>query len=368
MLALPISIVMSLGLAYLLARLLVARRIAMPMAALLLACIIQGFVNALAQYYGVRAFLFAQPVTACCIPPLAFLALKAAQDRGEVHAAQLVHLLAPAFMGFCLWTAREVIDAAVVVIFAGYGAAMLLALRAGADALPEARLNAGDWPPLIWRAIAVILIVSALSDLAIALAMMAGAGWLKIWIVSFGSSGMLLLIGVLAATRSIAEPAADADVAGASQAAVADGEDAAASERDAAILDDVDRLLVGQKLYRDGDLTLSRLARRLGLPAKRVSEAINRQTGENVSRYVNGFRIRDACAALDAGRSVTEAMLASGFVTKSNFNREFRRVTGRAPTAWADGRGPKALADGSRAVALRVRLSAAPAGAAPPQD
>ena len=48
----------------------------------------------------------------------------------------------------------------------------------------------------------------------------------------------------------------------------------------------------------------------------------------------NSYRIREACHSLEAGASVTEAMLASGFNTKSNFNREFRRITGRTPSAW----------------------------------
>lgn len=35
-----------------------------------------------------------------------------------------------------------------------------------------------------------------------------------------------------------------------------------------------------------------------------------------------------------AGQSMTEAMLGSGFNTKSNFNREFLRVTNHSPTDW----------------------------------
>ena len=333
MLALPISIVVSLALAYVLARLLHGRRVAMPLAALLGACILQGVVNALAQYYGVPGFRPLQPVTAVAIPPLAFLALGAAQGRDRTGAA--LHLLAPAFVGFCVLTAPQAIDVAVVAIFSGYGVAMLSALRSGADALPEARLDAGDWSPLVWRAIAASLIASALSDVAIGLAVFAGEGWLKGWIVGFGTSLTLLLIGGLAASRSIGPTVTETTVSPGRPASLDDGEAAAERQSDAAIIADLEQLLAGQKLYRDGDLTLARLARRLGLPAKRVSEAINRQTGENVSRYVNGFRIADACAAIEAGQSVTEAMLGSGFATKSNFNREFRRVTGRAPTEWA---------------------------------
>jgi AraC-like DNA-binding protein len=88
--------------------------------------------------------------------------------------------------------------------------------------------------------------------------------------------------------------------------------------------------------WLDPDLTLDRLARRLRLPVRAVSRAINATTGENASRYVNGFRIRQACALMRGGAPVTQTMLASGFNTKSNFNREFRRVTGMAPTAWLE--------------------------------
>ena len=35
------------------------------------------------------------------------------------------------------------------------------------------------------------------------------------------------------------------------------------------------------------------------------------------------------------GLALCEAMLASGFNTKSNFNREFLRVKGKAPGDWA---------------------------------
>ncbi len=90
-----------------------------------------------------------------------------------------------------------------------------------------------------------------------------------------------------------------------------------------------------RRLWQDPDLTLARLARRLGVPAKALSAAVNRVRGENISRVVNGWRVAHAGELLRGGASVTEAMLASGFQTKSNFNREFLRVMGRAPSDWA---------------------------------
>ena len=36
----------------------------------------------------------------------------------------------------------------------------------------------------------------------------------------------------------------------------------------------------------------------------------------------------------DPKASITETIYASGFNTKSNFNREFARVTGKTPSEW----------------------------------
>ncbi|MXQ07852.1 helix-turn-helix domain-containing protein [Alphaproteobacteria bacterium GH1-50] len=89
-----------------------------------------------------------------------------------------------------------------------------------------------------------------------------------------------------------------------------------------------------ERPYLDPNLALERLARQVRVPAKALSVTINRATGENVSRYVKAARIAHAQALLLAGETVTEAMLSAGFNTKSNFNREFLRVTGASPSDW----------------------------------
>lgn len=91
--------------------------------------------------------------------------------------------------------------------------------------------------------------------------------------------------------------------------------------------------------YRDPDLNLDRLARRALIPARQISTAINRATGKNVSQYVNELRIAEACQLLaETEKSVTEVMLDVGFQTKSNFNRELRRVTDMTPVQWRSSR------------------------------
>jgi len=87
--------------------------------------------------------------------------------------------------------------------------------------------------------------------------------------------------------------------------------------------------------FRDANLNLNRLARRAGLPALRISVAANRVRAKYVSQYINGYRIAEACRLLVAtDEPVTKIMFDAGFQTKSNFNREFRRVTGMSPMAW----------------------------------
>jgi AraC-like DNA-binding protein len=102
--------------------------------------------------------------------------------------------------------------------------------------------------------------------------------------------------------------------------------------------------LQGRNLYRNPELSLDRLARKLVIPARRISGAVNRVRGMNVSQYVNEHRVRDACRRLaETDDPVTQIMFEAGFQTKSNFNREFLRVTGKSPSAWRAENGPARL-------------------------
>ena len=96
----------------------------------------------------------------------------------------------------------------------------------------------------------------------------------------------------------------------------------------------VHQLISETQLFLDPDLTLNRMARKAGIPAKQLSAVINRCQGENVSKYINRFRIEHACTLLATGQPVTSTAFASGFNTKSNFNREFQRIRALSPSRW----------------------------------
>jgi AraC-like DNA-binding protein len=94
-------------------------------------------------------------------------------------------------------------------------------------------------------------------------------------------------------------------------------------------------LLNETQLFLDTDLTLERLARRLHVPARALSEAINQTQGMNVSQYVNGFRLSHAAEMLvQTDQSVTRVLERSGFLTRSNFYREFERVYQQSPVEY----------------------------------
>jgi AraC-like DNA-binding protein len=186
-------------------------------------------------------------------------------------------------------------------------------------------LESGDIPSRIWIAIGVALIASAFTDVLIVGAEWAGYTALRPWIISVYSVGSLFLIGALSLSDHLQVRSDEEQIIDPEQ-----------TESDARILEKLNHHMTQAKPYLDPDLTLIKLARKLGIPSKTLSAAVNRATGENMSRYVNNARIRAAQEALKAGENVTGAMLTSGFNTKSNFNREFLRVAGMSPKKWSE--------------------------------
>jgi AraC-like DNA-binding protein len=270
---------------------------------------------------------------ASLIPALAWMAFLESAVRIRFKPSDLWHGLAPLMMIVVVIAIPAVIDAFLGGIFVGYALAILLALHRQGNDLAHSRLASGPVPALIWRFIALALVVSAISDALISATLQLGMNHAPGIILSIFSSLAVLVIGFLALSPDLA-------ISKDSTTTINDVAPSARSERMEPdipvheIMAGLEQLVTTERLYLDPDLTLARIARRLGYPLKQVSTAINAQTGENVSRYINKFRIDHACAELDHGQNVTTAMLASGFNTKSNFNREFLRITGKTPSQW----------------------------------
>lgn len=292
--------------------------------ALIAVCAVQSAVIALVQHYGVAALRPVQPILALVIPAVGWAAFDQAAGTGTRrwvwHAAGPVAGLA------CLVLQPMFLDLLIPLAFLAYGTAMLVRLAGGEDSLPHSLLDNGVRSLVAWRVLAFALIASALCDVLLAYGHAQGGIGGLVWVPSLVSSLSLLALGVVTLT-----PAVESRREELPRTPVPDPEDQA---RDQAILAQLDGYVAAQKPYLDPDLTLARLARKLTLPAKQLSAAINRGKGENVSRYINRLRIEEACRLLKGGASVTGAMLDAGFNTKSNFNREFLRVMQQSPSQW----------------------------------
>jgi AraC-like DNA-binding protein len=302
-----------------------------PFLALVALCALQSVVVGLRWGYEIEQLRFVLPILASWVPPLvlaSFHRLIGGDDRASLGAVW-IHGVPPLVIAALVVLRQGPIDALLIAQYVGYALILLNLARPGVDALGEARFEGAQAAHRALIIAAVSLCLSALFDLAIVLDFEWAKGENIGIMVSNANLLGLLFIGLtaLVADRARVQSAATADVAEASPDLSQDRE----------ILDHIHDLLVGQKLARDENLTLSRLARRARLPARQISAAVNRLAGKNVSQYINDFRIAEACRLLrETDMTVTAAMLESGFQTKSNFNREFRRVTGLSPVAWRE--------------------------------
>ncbi len=83
-------------------------------------------------------------------------------------------------------------------------------------------------------------------------------------------------------------------------------------------------------------ITLTQAAKKLGVPARQLSMATNHVYGNSFSVYLNDRRIEEAKELLLAApdRPIIDVMQEAGFSSKSNFNKEFLRVTGKSPSQY----------------------------------
>ena len=162
MLMIPVPAVAALILGYFALRLLVTGG-RLLLVVFLAACAVQSFGVALAQGYGITALQTVLPITAACLPPLAWISFRASLFAAVTWRAALPHVAAPLFCLFCRVFAPQTLDVVLALSFLIYGAAILASLRCAED-LPLARLAAGGVPALIWRALGWMLMASACSD------------------------------------------------------------------------------------------------------------------------------------------------------------------------------------------------------------
>lgn len=302
-----------------------------PFQLLIALCAVHSVAVGLRWGYGLAEFRYLLPIIASCLPPLVYASFRSLiRGNNGSETYPIWHISAfPVAVIAILLTVPFLLDTALIVLFIGYAFALLYLGRSGPDALDNARFDSVISAHRALVIAAISLCLSAFFDLAVLMDFEWKNGKNAALIVSNANLLGLLLIGLTAMVASRAKPSAPASFEG--------NEDEARNEQDRDVLARVEHLLIQNKLYLDENLTLIRLARKVGIPARQISGSINRLTAKNVSQYINDYRITEACHLLrETMLPVTTIMLESGFQTKSNFNREFRRVTSLSPANWRD--------------------------------
>ncbi|MTD28663.1 helix-turn-helix domain-containing protein [Erwinia sorbitola] len=260
-----------------------------------------------------------QPITAAALPLMCRMALVQAMEGSvRIVRSALVVIL----MIVCVLLLPQGIDWLMPAIWLGCAVLMLRRLKTSGNLPPKTAPTDGTLTLRGWQLLALLLIVVALLDVVITLLMSfaEGAGTAELLL-----AGNLSMAGVMSLLLLLGHPSREPVVSRVAREV---------SAADPAIMARIDALMQ-EGLYREPQLNLARLARKAGIPTRQVSAAINALHQQSVSQYVNGWRIREAGERL-AGRSQTviEVMESVGFQTKSNFNREFRRITGKTPSEW----------------------------------
>jgi len=292
--------------------------------------------------YDVIGILPAQPVGASMIAALAWISFRNLASEGQASLLRFwPHILPSVLIVALLIFWRDPVGPVVTATFLAYGVALLWLARLGPDALVSSRL---DGALLSYRSLWITgaaLIASAAADIAISLDLEQSGGIHAGAIVTVGNVITLLILGTAASIASGSQSLA--------ATAIEPPVPTAPSQEDDAIARAVESLMQSRQIYRDPDLNLGRISRKMNLPARRVSMAVNRVHGMSVSQYVNDYRIRAACEALvNTDEPVTRLMFDCGFISKSNFNREFLRVAGTNPTEFRRRRRHKPEASDTR--------------------
>lgn len=109
-------------------------------------------------------------------------------------------------------------------------------------------------------------------------------------------------------------------------------------ENSSALFQQILKLMEGEELFRDNQLSLDGLAQKLKAQRHHVSQAINEQAGKSFAEFVNTYRVK-AAQELLANTSkqelnAIEVAYQVGFGTKNAFNLAFKKITGTTPTSY----------------------------------
>lgn len=287
--------------------------------------------------FDLGAFSIAQPILASTIPIAAWYTFAhATRNQGFLS---FKHFIAPLFIAISAttqpWLALP-LDEVLTLSYIGYGVALI---RFSSKETVLNNVTLGSWEG-VKKAESIagwMLIFSALVDSFMSLDFTFNQGELALYILTTAHLILLPVLSIAVVVAGINTPVSDETESSTTQIKNQEINNIAVmtNDRAAEIASILDRKVRQDSLYLDPELTLSKLTRKLGIPAKQISIAVNQVHEQNISKLINTYRIEHAKHALATSKeSITQIFMSSGFQTKSNFNREFSRITGMTPSEY----------------------------------
>lgn len=104
----------------------------------------------------------------------------------------------------------------------------------------------------------------------------------------------------------------------------------------AAIAEQIQQVMQVQRVYLDGDITLTKLSQHINIKSHYVSQVISQHFGSSFFQLLAKYRIEEAKRRLRESHNTTvlEVGLGVGFNSKSVFYNEFRKHTGFTPSQY----------------------------------
>lgn len=100
----------------------------------------------------------------------------------------------------------------------------------------------------------------------------------------------------------------------------------------------IEAAITEQELHLQASINIEQFSAHIGVPARVVSQVINRELGTRFFEFINQHRVEHAKRLLAdpvcVHMSVLDIWLASGFNNKSSFHRFFNRLVGMSPSVY----------------------------------
>jgi AraC-like DNA-binding protein len=287
----------------------------------------------------IAVFSIIRPMVAMLLGPtlyIYFLCVRRTSSRAQ--GTDALHFIGGLLIATLLMIFMPaLLDAAIIASFVGYFFMIGWQMRSGRHGLA----HLGDYAEAAYRLLYCLMLMSLINialEIAVTLEMRNGVALrdsvaLLTAGVAFLALNFLTMIAVLNRSNWL-EWMYQFDAKAMQQSLVAIDEKQAA-----ALLRRWEELIRADNLYKlEFGITLAQAAKKLQVPARQLSVVINQVSGKSYSTHLNDMRIEEAQRLLldFPTMPVIEVMQESGFSSKSNFNKEFLRVSGCSPTVFRD--------------------------------